>query len=129
MTWLLRYRHALLGTRRSLTENCWCEYGVGNPMLHDHTDACKEAFEALLSVERQIRKDGEQVGNVKMGELGRVIQDTIPGLGFAVFVFEFHSSGMINYISNAERKDMIQALKETYERFEKNQDFKTPEEN
>ena len=40
-------------------------------------------------------------------------------MGFAVLIFEFGAPGVANYISNAERKDMIEALKETVERFEK----------
>lgn len=65
----------------------------------------------------------------KMRKIGKLVQDEVPGMGFAVFVFPFHEGGISNYISNAERKDMITMLEETLERFKKQQDFKTPEGN
>lgn len=34
-----------------------------------------------------------------------------------------------NYISNAQRPEMIKVLRETADRLEKNQDFKTPDNN
>lgn len=71
----------------------------------------------------------EQIGGQQMRDLADKIQKEIPGLGFALFVFEFHNSGMSNYISNAQREDMITALKETIQRLEGNQDFRTPETN
>lgn len=48
------------------------------------------------------------------------------GIGFALLVFEFHKPGISNYISNAQRADMITALRETADRLEKRQDFQTP---
>lgn len=39
-------------------------------------------------------------------------------MGFALFCFEFGKPGISNYISNADRSDMIKALKETIKRFE-----------
>lgn len=41
--------------------------------------------------------------------------------GFALIVFEFHEPGIGNYISNADREDMIKALRETADRIEKNE--------
>jgi hypothetical protein len=63
-----------------------------------------------------------------MRDLGRKIAREIPGLGFALITFEFHRDECIsNYISNANREDMIKGLRETIQRLEKNQIFKTPE--
>ena len=71
----------------------------------------------------------KQMGAEAMRKLGRRIQKEIPGLGFAVFVFEFHTAGMSNYISNAQREDMIRAMEETLARLKGGKEFKTPEEN
>jgi hypothetical protein len=64
-----------------------------------------------------------------MRKLGERLKKEIPGLGFALFVFEFYEPGMANYISNAQRADMIKALEETLARLKSKQDFKIPEEN
>ena len=45
-------------------------------------------------------------------------------LGFALFIFEFNAPGRANYISNANRADMITAMKETHARFEGQADVK-----
>ena len=61
-----------------------------------------------------------------MGALGSSIDDTlkerIGHMGFALLVFEFEKPGISNYISNAQRKDMIKALKETVKRLESKED-------
>ena len=70
-----------------------------------------------------------QIGGQQMRNLAEKVKKEIPGLGFALLVFEFENAGIANYISNSQRKDMIKAMKETIERLEKNQDFTTPETN
>lgn len=65
----------------------------------------------------------------KMRQVGEILKQQLPGLGYALFVFEFNNSGMANYISNAQRKDMIKCLEETLMRFKNQQDIKTPEAN
>lgn len=64
-----------------------------------------------------------------MRHIGKRLGKELDGLGFALFVFEFHKPGVSNYISNAQRDDMILAIKETLARFEAKQDFDTQEEN
>ncbi len=50
------------------------------------------------------------------------ITKTLPGLGFGLIVFEFHKASEVgNYISNATRDDMIDALREAANRLEKNE--------
>jgi hypothetical protein len=71
----------------------------------------------------------KQVGGQEMRELAKMIKDQIPGLGFALIVFPFGDNKLSNYISNAQRPDMIEALEETVIRFKKGQDFPTPENN
>jgi len=65
-----------------------------------------------------------------MRKMAKKVKDMLPSnLGFVIIVFPFNKPGVSNYISNAERKTMIQALRETADRLEKNQDFETPENN
>jgi|GEM_PF-2509148 len=39
-------------------------------------------------------------------------EEALPGWGFALLVFPFGKEGRMNYISNAERSDMVKAMKE-----------------
>lgn len=71
----------------------------------------------------------KQIGGQEMRDLAKNISAEIPGLCFALFVFEKNAPGISNYISNANREDMILALKETINRFENKEDFPTPESN
>lgn len=64
-----------------------------------------------------------------MREVGTMLKKMLPGLGFALLVFRFEKPGMSNYLSNAQREDMIKSLKETVARLEGKQDFPTPETN
>lgn len=45
-----------------------------------------------------------------------------PKVGFCMLIFGFGAPGISNYISNAERGDMIKALREAADRLEKGQD-------
>lgn len=42
--------------------------------------------------------------------------------GFCLLVFGFDAPGIANYVSNAERATMIQALRETADRLERKED-------
>lgn len=46
------------------------------------------------------------------------IEHAGPGVGVMVLMFEFGIGGRMNYMSNAQRKDMIVALKELIATFE-----------
>ena len=71
-----------------------------------------------------------RVSAQKMREIGELIEKEIPGMGFALVVFPFHvRKKYANYISNAQRADMIEALEETLNRWKSNKDFPTPETN
>jgi hypothetical protein len=53
--------------------------------------------------------------------IGKLIGDLMPpGMGFALLMFDLEGGGAsrMNYISNAERKDMIAALHELLANFE-----------
>lgn len=72
----------------------------------------------------------KQVGAEKMRRLAEVISKEIPGLGFGIVVFEFGETlSPANYVSNAQREDMIKAFEEVLGRWKNNKDFMTPEEN
>ena len=51
------------------------------------------------------------------------LEDNFGKMGFALLVFDFGAPGTGNYISNANREDMIKSLRETADRLEKNQDI------
>ena len=54
-----------------------------------------------------------------MQSLARVVGNMTPkGWGFAVLCFSFGENGFMNWVSNAERQDMIKALKEMVENLE-----------
>ena len=65
----------------------------------------------------------------KMRELGKLVIEKTEGQGFCLLVFPFHTGGMSNYITNANREDMIRALIETAEKLMDGKDFPTPEGN
>lgn len=70
----------------------------------------------------------QQKTEESMREIGGVITELLnemssEPLGFALIVFEFNNPGIGNYISNSERKSMIEGLKETVRRLENNQDI------
>lgn len=65
-----------------------------------------------------------------MRTLADFVKKRLPkGWGFALIVFPFSRPGISNYISNAERASMIQALEETAKRLKNKGDIQTPEEN
>lgn len=64
----------------------------------------------------------------RMRKLARYVVKNLPkGFGFCIIVFPFNKPGISNYISNAERATMIEALKEKIKVLENNEDFRTPE--
>lgn len=55
--------------------------------------------------------------------LDEILEHQIYGkrMGFFLSVFEFGGPGVADYISNGEREDIIEAMKETVKRFEANE--------
>lgn len=66
-----------------------------------------------------------------MKKMGEMVKKMLPKeFGYAILVFPFHNpEGVSNYVSNAVREDMIKVLRETADRLEKKEDFKTPDNN
>ena len=60
--------------------------------------------------------------------LAEVLDQALPNaygehMGFALLIFRFDGPGPADYVSNAERVDMIKALRETADRLEAGQDI------
>ena len=51
------------------------------------------------------------------------IEKLFPGLGFCLIIFPFFKKGVGNYISNAERVDMVAELRATADRLENMEDI------
>ena len=63
-----------------------------------------------------------------LSEIARNISDQLKSLygksmGFALTIFEFYNPGVGDYVSNAERSDMIKALRECADRLEAKEDI------
>lgn len=72
----------------------------------------------------------KMLGAEFMRKLADRIKKKLPeGWGFCLIVFPFNRPGIANYISNAKRETMIEALKEKIKVLEGKTDFNTPEEN
>ena len=69
----------------------------------------------------------EQAYRERMNDIGRILDETFNGdakgkerkVGFVLLVFPFDShEGRANYISNADRRDIVTLFKEQIKRFE-----------
>lgn len=69
------------------------------------------------------------VSGAEMRALGSVINEMFPGMGWCVFTFNFGPGGMGNYLANANREDMVKALRELADHLENGKVFPTPEHN
>lgn len=65
------------------------------------------------------------MSSLKMQEMANKVLALLPkGFGFIILVFPFYKkNGVSNYISNANRSDMIKALREAADKLENKQDF------
>lgn len=53
-----------------------------------------------------------------MNDIGNAIKLRVPGLGFCVVVFPLDRPGNANYVSNAHREDMVEALRRAADNLE-----------
>lgn len=66
----------------------------------------------------------------RINKLAKIInEEYFPGLGFCLILFEFYEQGTASYISNANRNDMITALRETANRLEQHSDWQPGQNN
>lgn len=49
---------------------------------------------------------------IKMEAMGQLLKKEFEGFGFCLLVFDFGEGGNMNYMSNANREDMVTAMKE-----------------
>lgn len=64
-------------------------------------------IEKERAIEEKLRPIMNDIGKI----IGQAIRDAKENMGFALFVFDFGEGGRINYISNAQREDMLATLK------------------
>lgn len=64
----------------------------------------------------------EKVNREVGGLIGAAIKESGGGYGFALFMFSFNDESEMTWISNAERADMIKALKEFIQKAESGED-------
>lgn len=63
--------------------------------------------------DRDTHEPIEDAHRERMNKLGAHLTGMFPGMGFCLLVFPFgDNDGRMNYISNAERDDMVTALEE-----------------
>lgn len=56
-------------------------------------------------------------------DIGRKLTDAMPpGWGFALVLFTFGEGGFLTYMSNAQRADMVKALRECADKIETGDD-------
>ena len=75
----------------------------------------------MSEVEKQKRIE-EVMRGIAAG-VEAVLNEQFGKKGFMLVVFDFHQPGISNYISNAQRAEMITTLRETADRLENNQDI------
>ena len=64
----------------------------------------------------------EKVNREVGGLIGQAIKEQGGGYGFALFMFSFGEGTEMTWISNAERPDMVKALREFIETVERGKD-------
>jgi hypothetical protein len=55
--------------------------------------------------------------------VARGISEVFPGMAFTLLLFPLNAPGISNYISNANRDDMVKALRETADRLERGEEI------
>lgn len=66
-------------------------------------------------------KEAEEIVKSKLQGIAKKVNDELPtGFGFVVLSFSFNKPGLMMYVSNANREDIVQAMKEWIEKTENN---------
>jgi hypothetical protein len=73
----------------------------------------------MTPIERQqlVEETLSEIANSVEGAINEIFGK----MGFALLIFDLKKPGIGNYVSNAERADMITALRETANRLENNE--------
>lgn len=70
------------------------------------------------------------MSKIAMQKIAEAVTKMLPkDFGCTILVFPYHRADVANYISTANREDMIKHLRDTADRLELRQDFETPENN
>ena len=63
----------------------------------------------------------EEIVKSKMQGIARKVKEELPeGFGFVVLAFKFNEKGQMIYTSNANREDVVEAMKEFIEKTKNN---------
>ena len=63
----------------------------------------------------------EEIVKSKMQNIARKVKEELPDdFGFVVLAFKFNEKGEMIYVSNANREDVVQSMKEFIEKTENN---------
>lgn len=38
-------------------DDCWCEKGIGNPMVQEHTETCLDVQKTVESIKKQLKAE------------------------------------------------------------------------
>lgn len=67
------------------------------------------------------KEDAEEIVKGKMQKIAKKVKDELPeGFGFIVLSFAFGHPRQMMYVSNANREDVVQSMKEFIEKTERN---------
>jgi hypothetical protein len=76
-----------------------------------------------MNSKEQEHLTSEEILEILAGAIQQYFKDMGIDTGFALLTFDFGGPGTGNYVSNADRGDMILALRETADKLERNQDI------
>jgi len=63
----------------------------------------------------------DEKAEAMLKEIGELLRSACPkGYGFSLLIFSFGAGGNMFYTSNADREDMIRAMKEFIQKFQAN---------
>ena len=80
---------------------------------------CENISLPLQYFENVKRKEAEEIVKSRLQGIAKKVNDELPvGFGFVVLSFSFDKPGLMMYVSNADRKDIVQAMKEWIEKTE-----------
>lgn len=91
--------------------------------IDNHVKGYMTANEVMEEIKTlgNIEVNPEEFVKGKMQEIAKKVNDELPvGFGFVVLSFSFDKPGLMMYVSNADRQDIVKAMKEWIEKTESN---------
>ncbi len=68
----------------------------------------------------------QQISKEQIQDLGKIITQHIPNMGFCLLIYPFNQRGMGNFLSNSNREDVIKNLRQMADHLENGTTFPTP---